>query len=66
MAVNNMNNASQSVVSTDACPSSKKSGRALSKNTFEKWKRENDKAYQMMMTWLSCELDTNKEFVASL
>jgi len=51
---------------TDSCTtSSKKHARKVSKVTFNKWKRHNEAADQTM-SWLSCELERDRSFVAML
>jgi len=56
----------RSISTTNSCESSsKKPVRRLSKATFEKWKRDNEVAHQTM-SWLSCELERDRSFVAML
>ena len=51
---------------TDSCANSnKKTVRRLSKATFDKWKRDNEVSHQTM-SWLCCELERDKNFVATL
>ena len=51
---------------TDSCAnSSKKAARRLSRATFDKWKRDNEVSHQTM-SWLCCELERDKNFVATL
>ena len=54
-----------SMTSSTSATSSKKVVRRLSKATFDKWKRENEVVHQMM-SWLNCELERDKNYVATL